>query len=133
MTAKFTPGPWKSETIRYKDGDMFVRITTAYDDYDGEDCIGPETICTIGGFPTIALDGGKQWEATGRLMSAAPELYDALVGQVDNWKSQTCPMFINSGTEPEQCYYCVNKKCEAARQIKTIRDLLERINGEESK
>ena len=36
---KFTPGPWKSETIRYKDGDMFVRITTAYDDYDADDCM----------------------------------------------------------------------------------------------
>lgn len=118
MTAKFIPGPWKSETIRYKDGDMFVRIITAYDDYDGEDCIGPETICTIGGFPTIALDGGTQCEATGRLIAAAPEMYALLK------KHQAeCGGSSNYGS----CSACRDREsCE-------LTNLLARINGEESK
>ena len=108
---KFTPGPWKSETIRYKDGDMFVRITTAYDDYDGKDCIGPETICTIGGFPTIALDGGKQWEATGRLIAAAPEMYAALKEAMRHIPTDYDDQLLARGE---------------------ISALLEQINGEES-
>ncbi len=71
--AKYTKGPWVSVPRKYH-----IEISTTYDCFDGEDNIGPETICVIGGLPTICVDGGAEWEATGNLIAAAPDMYDAL-------------------------------------------------------
>jgi len=77
---KFTKGPWKSVQREYH-----IAVCTAYDCFDGEDNIGPETICVIGGLPTIPLDGGKEWVATGDLIAAAPDMYKALECACDKY------------------------------------------------
>lgn len=48
--ARFTPGPWVSRLHSEKNA--------VYDTIENERNLGPETICTVGGLPTIPLDGG---------------------------------------------------------------------------
>lgn len=76
--AKFTPGPWEVFKCTASDGEIYVRIQTEHDVVENGENIGPETICTIGGYPTIPRDGGAEWEATGNLIAAAPDMYEAL-------------------------------------------------------
>ena len=75
---KFTKGPWEVFKHTSSDGEIYVRVQTEYDVVENGENIGPETICTIGGYPTIPLDGGAEWRATGNLIAAAPDMYEAL-------------------------------------------------------
>ena len=76
---KFTKGPWEVFKYTSSDGEIYVRVQTEYNAIENGENIGPETICTIGGYPTIPLDGGAEWEATGNLIAAAPDMYEALL------------------------------------------------------
>lgn len=78
MSEKFTKGPWGATLHKTSDGEAWVTVTTEYDIIEGDQNLGPETICTIGGYPTVPLDGGAEWKATGELIAAAPDMYEAL-------------------------------------------------------
>ena len=85
MSEKFTKGPWGATLHKTSDGEAWVTVTTEYDIIEGDQNLGPETICTIGGYPTVPLDGGAEWKATGELIAAAPDMYEALECACDKY------------------------------------------------
>ena len=105
---KFTKGPWGATLHETSDGEVWVDVTTEYDIIEGDQNLGPETICTIGGYPTIPLDGGAEWEATGNLIAAAPDMYEAL--------EEVCHDCIGKEATDILCEWChVDKALRKAR------------------
>ena len=120
---KFTKGPWKVFKHTSSDGEIYVRVQTAYDVVENGENIGPETICIIGGYPTIPLDGGAEWEATGNLIAAAPDMYEALE-EVSFVACATCSKYEryceseNRLTTEIPCNACESKVFKSLRKAR---------------
>jgi hypothetical protein len=113
---KFTKGPWKVFKYTASDGEIYVRVQTEYNVVENGENIGPETICTIGGYPTIPLDGGAEWEATGNLIAAAPDMYEALEFQCKN-----CLGRYSISKDSNECAFYIRRECMIAKALRKAR------------
>jgi len=77
---RFTPGPWSYRPQRYDDWGT-VRGAPDSDGHQWMICQARSPYKTRGQLSEHRIDGTDPWEATARLISAAPDMYEALADE----------------------------------------------------